>query len=115
MLPDDIMSIINQDLKEPRPPYRICKNKIGKFAAIQGNFIKLKKQYKEQGLEIEAAGAKLVANSGYGVFGLPDFHLYDPRLAEIITAYGRKIILSLKDECSKYNLIPLYGDTDSDS
>lgn len=27
LLPNDIMDMINQNLKEPRPPYRICKNK----------------------------------------------------------------------------------------
>jgi DNA polymerase elongation subunit (family B) len=48
VLPNEIMNLINQGLKEPRSPYRICK-KVGKFAAIQGNLIKLKKQYKEHG------------------------------------------------------------------
>jgi DNA polymerase, archaea type len=63
--------------------------------------------------EREAAGVKLVANSGYGVFGRPKFHFYDPRLTEIITAFGRRIILSLKEECPKLQLRALYGDTDS--
>jgi DNA polymerase I len=112
-LPDEIMNMINKDLKEPRSPYRICKKNLGKFATIQTNLIKLKRRYKEQGLDIEAAAVKLVANSGYGVFGRPDFDFYDPRLAEVITAYGRNIISSFKEECPKFNLVPLYGDTDS--
>ncbi|MDN5846554.1 MAG: hypothetical protein L0H53_09810 [Candidatus Nitrosocosmicus sp.] len=55
----------------------------------------------------------IIINSGYGVFGSPNFKYYDPSLAEIVTALGRQTLLRIKKVSEDMNFTILYGDSDS--
>jgi len=57
------------------------------------------KVFKQERLEQKKLGnqdrqlaLKIIINGGYGVFGSQYFKYYDPRVAELITAYGRYTI-----------------------
>lgn len=52
-------------------------------------------------------------NGGYGVFGSRYFKYCDPRVAELITAYGRHTISKMKDIAENTGFEVVYGDTDS--
>ena len=56
---------------------------------------------------------KIKANALYGIFGLPSFRLYSPRIAEIITNLGRRFLQELIDLIRDMNYTVIYGDTDS--
>ena len=58
-------------------------------------------------------GLKVLLNASYGVFGYENFPLYSPPTAEMITAIGRKAILSSIEEAKALGLRVIYGDTDS--
>ena len=70
-------------------------------------------KYKENGLEVESQAIKAIINSGYGVFGHPFFKYYDPRVAELVTAFGRHTLMAMKDIAGSLGFNILYGDTDS--
>lgn len=112
-IPVQVMDIINKDSNTPRPQYWICKKTRGKFAVIQQRLIDTKNDFKKRGMMIEEKAVKIIANAGYGMFGEKHFKYYDPRLAEIITGFGRSYISAFERECANYNLAALYGDTDS--
>lgn len=50
---------------------------------------------------------------GYGVFGSQYFKYYEPRVAELITTYGRYTISKMKDIAQQIGFEIVYGDTDS--
>ena len=54
---------------------------------------------------------KLLMNSGYGCFGNSYFYYQDPRVAELITAYGQYTLKRLENYVDNDKV--LYGDTDS--
>ena len=56
---------------------------------------------------------KVLINGGYGVFGSPYFKYYDPKVAELITAYGRYTISRMKNIAKNIGFEIVYGDTDS--
>lgn len=58
---------------------------------------------------------KIYQNSSYGSFGFKKFKFADKRIAELITAIGRKFAVGAKElaESDKYGFRRVYGDTDS--
>ena len=70
-------------------------------------------RYKNSGLELESLAIKSIINSDHGVFGHPYFKYYDPRVAELVTAYGRNTLLTMKNIAANLGFEVLYGDTDS--
>jgi DNA polymerase elongation subunit (family B) len=52
-------------------------------------------------------------NSGYGVYGDSGFSYYDPRVAELITAYGRQALSKMQEIAKDLGFQVVYGDTDS--
>ena len=66
---------------------------------------------KKKGLKLKEKAVKILANSGYGCFGNAYFEYQDPRVAELITAYGQYTLKSLVNFVGKEKV--LYGDTDS--
>jgi DNA polymerase elongation subunit (family B) len=69
--------------------YWICQGRKGMFAKILQELTEQPVKYKNAGLEIESQAIKAIINSGYGVFGHPYFKYHDPRVAELVTAFGR--------------------------
>lgn len=56
---------------------------------------------------------KLTANSMYGCLGFDQFRFRAQHLAQMVTAYGRKILKATVDAAREINLDVIYGDTDS--
>lgn len=117
-IPDEVMALINDDLKdkkrEPRPyQYRICRRARGIFAEVMRKLYEKKMEYKRLDMKLEEKAIKLLANSGYGTFGQPHFKYYDFRVAELITAFARYTLLGLKEFLQEKRSEVIYGDTDS--
>jgi DNA polymerase I len=93
--------------------YWICQRRMGLFAKILQDLTEQRIKYKNGGLEIESQAIKAIINSGYGVFGHPYFKYYDPRVAELVTAFGRHTLAMMQDIASSIGFNILYGDTDS--
>jgi len=70
-----------------------------------------KTQYKREGKTLDEKAMKIMANSSYGAFGSLSFEYQDPRVAELITAFGQYTLRRLEEFAGKDNVI--YGDTDS--
>jgi DNA polymerase elongation subunit (family B) len=77
------------------------------------------KVFKEERLKQKKLGngpkqlaLKILIDGGYGVFGASDYSYYDPRVAELITAYGRQTLSKMQDIASTLNFEIVYGDTD---
>lgn len=93
--------------------YWTCKRRKGLFSRILEELTQKRIQYKTEGKELESTAIKAIINSGYGVFGHPNFKYYDPKVAEVITAIGRQILLGMKKIANEMSFSVLYGDTDS--
>ena len=93
--------------------YWICQNSKGLFAKILEGLTEDRIKYKKAGLEIESQAIKALINSGYGVFGHPYFKYYDPRVAELVTAFGRDTLTKMQAIANGLGFVTLYGDTDS--
>jgi hypothetical protein len=93
--------------------YWICQRSRGLFSKILGNLTRARIEYKNNGSEIESQAVKAIINSGYGVFGHPHFKYCDPRVAELVTAFGRQILGRMQSIAKKSGFTVLYGDTDS--
>ena len=97
----------------PKQGYWICQRRTGVFAKILQELTEERIKYKDSGLEVESQAIKAIINSGYGVFGHPYFKYYDPRVAELVTAFGRHTLMVMKDIAYSLGFNILYGDTDS--
>lgn len=97
----------------PKHGYWICQRRTGLFSKILQDLTEKRIKYKDSGFEIESQAIKAIINSGYGVFGHPYFKYYDPRVAELVTAFGRHTLMVMKDIAGSLEFNILYGDTDS--
>ncbi|MGB6591746.1 MAG: DNA polymerase domain-containing protein, partial [Candidatus Nitrosopolaris sp.] len=70
-------------------------------------------EQKRLGNQVRQLALKILINGGYGVFGSQYFKYYDPRVAELTTAYGRYTISKMKDIAQNIGFEIVYGDTDS--
>jgi DNA polymerase I len=94
--------------------YWICKQKEeGAFSRKLKIFKEERLKQKKLGNQVKQLALKILINGGYGVFGSPHFRYYDPRVAELITAYGRYTISKMKDIAQDIGFKIVYGDTDS--
>jgi hypothetical protein len=93
--------------------YWICQRRKGLFAKMLQELTEQRIKYKNSDLEVESQAIKAIINSGYGVFGHPYFKYYDPRVAELVTAFGRHTLTMMQDISHGLGFGILYGDTDS--
>lgn len=56
---------------------------------------------------------KITGNSIYGCLGSPFCRFYSKTLAEMVTYYGRKLLLKVTKELRNFECDVIYGDTDS--
>jgi len=75
------------------------------------DLIKRKRECKKLGQILKEKALKIVMNSGYGCFKQAYFGYQDPRVAELITAYGQYTLKGFAKIIGDENVI--YGDTDS--
>jgi DNA polymerase, archaea type len=93
--------------------YWVCKQKEGAFPKKLKIFKEERLKQKKLGNQVKQVALKILINGGYGVFGNHYFKYYDPRVAELITAYGRYTISKMKDIAQNMGFEVVYGDTDS--
>ena len=70
-------------------------------------------QQKKLGNNSKQLALKILINGAYGCFGFPGYAYYDPRVAELITAYGRYTLSKMRDTAIDLGFEIIYGDTDS--
>ena len=80
--------------------------------------LKFKEQreyYRNKGNESMSQALKVMMNSIYGLFGSENiFAFQDYRVAELVTAFSRLVLLEMKDLANKqFGMNIIYGDTDS--
>ncbi|MGC2570591.1 MAG: DNA polymerase domain-containing protein, partial [Candidatus Nitrosopolaris sp.] len=93
--------------------YWICKQTEGAFPKKLRIFKEERLKQKTLRNQVKQLALKILINGGYGVFGSQYFKYYDPRVAELITAYGRYTISKMKDIAHNMGFEIVYGDTDS--
>jgi DNA polymerase I len=86
--------------------------------AIPKMLLKFKEQreyYRNKGNESMSQALKVMMNSIYGLFGSENIFVFqDYRVAELVTAFSRLVLLEMKDLANKqFGMNIIYGDTDS--
>ena len=78
-------------------------------------FRKARIEAKEKGERVKDLALKIIINGAYGVYGYKKFAFADTRVAEIITAYGRKMHRAMERmaRAPLYDFNIIGGDTDS--
>ena len=107
-----ISNDITRDCKIEKE-YWVCRQKEGAFSKKLKMFKEERLRQKRLGNNVKQLALKILINGGYGVFGSQFFKYYDPRVAELITAYGRNTISKMKDIAEYKGFEIIYGDTDS--
>jgi DNA polymerase, archaea type len=87
-LKSNVDKTITKDCKIQKE-YWICRHKEGSFPNKLKVFKEERLKQKNLGNQVKQLALKILINGGYGVFGSRYFKYYDPRVAELITAYGR--------------------------
>ena len=113
----EIMDIINESLSEEKKrkqTYWICKKKIGVIPKLLSKFRDERFRQEELGNTSMQLAIKNLINSIYGLFGTDFFEFTDYRVAELTTAFGRKVLQYMKETAKEvYGFDVTYGDTDS--
>ena len=113
----EIMDIINEGLTEEEKrdqTYWICKKKIGIIPKLLSKFREERFRQQELGNTSMQLALKNLINGIYGLFGTDFFEFADYRVAELTTAFGRKVLQYMKETAKEvYNFEVIYGDTDS--
>lgn len=126
----ETMNCAHPECREHKPseelPHWVCTREIGIIPELIDAIKDLrvrwyKKAAKDPSLPIQERewydavqkGLKVLLVASYGVFGFENFPLYSPPAAEMITALGRKAILTSIREADEMGLDVIYGDTDS--
>jgi DNA polymerase, archaea type len=93
--------------------YWICHKKDGALKTKLLVFREERFRQKDLGNDAKQQVLKILINGAYGVFGKDYFYYYDPRVAELITAYGRYTLLKMRELAQENGFEVIYGDTDS--
>jgi DNA polymerase elongation subunit (family B) len=93
--------------------YWICRQKEGVFPKKLRIFKEERLRQKKLGNNVKQLALKILINGGYGVFGNCYFKYYDPRVAELITAFGRYTLFKMQEIAIDIGFEIVYGDTDS--
>jgi DNA polymerase I len=91
----------------------ICKQKEGAFPKKLKIFKEERLKQKKLCNNSKQLALKILINGAYGCFGFPGYAYYDPRVAELITAYGRHILSKMQGTARELGFEIIYGDTDS--
>ena len=113
----EIMDIVNEGLMQEQKrdqSYWICKKKTGIIPKLLSRFRKERFRQQDLGNTSMQLALKNLINGIYGLFGTNFFEFADYRVAELTTAFGRKVLLYMKETAKEvYNFDVIYGDTDS--
>ena len=100
----EIMNIINEDLaKEEKrdQTYWICKKKTGIIPKLLSRFREERFRQQELGNTSMQLALKNLINGIYGLFGTDFFEFADYRVAELTTAFGRKVLQYMRETCKR--------------
>ena len=110
----------------PDTEHWVCRKQNGLIATLIGSLRDLRVNYykrlagssavtekQSEEYNIMAQALKVILNASYGVIGSEFFSMYFLPLADSTTAYGRHILTSVVEKCTKRDIQVLYGDTDS--
>jgi DNA polymerase elongation subunit (family B) len=113
----EVINNINEGLteKEKRNQnYWICRKKTGIIPKLLSRFIEERFRQEELGNTSMQLALKNLINGIYGLFGTDFFEFADYRVAELTTAFGRKVLQYMKETAKEvYDFEVIYGDTDS--
>jgi DNA polymerase elongation subunit (family B) len=113
----EIMDSINESLSEEKKrkqTYWICKKKIGIIPKLLSKFRDERFKQQELGNTSMQLALKNLINGLYGLFGTDFFAFADYRVAELTTAFGRKVLQYMRETAREvYDFEVIYGDTDS--
>ena len=113
----EIMKFINEGLTEEdkrEQTYWICKKKTGIIPKLLTQFREVRFRQQEIGNRSMQLALKNIINGIYGLFGTDFFEYADYRVAELTTAFGRKVLQYMKETAKEvYGFEVIYGDTDS--
>ena len=100
----EIMNIINDGLTEEkkRDQYWICKKKIGIIPNLLTKFRDERFRQQELGNTSMQLALKNLINGIYGLFGTDFFEFADYRVAELTTAFGRKVLQYMEKLLKKF-------------
>ena len=135
-LSQETINIINGNLKENKidrqiSNYWVCRKRRGAFPLLLEQVLNYREKYLQLLKEEKAKpnptrplleeyqtyqiGAKLFANSGFGLFANENFEFSNYKVAECITAEGRRIHKQMELLCTKepFNFDIVFGFTDS--
>jgi DNA polymerase I len=104
---------ITKDCRIEKEGYSICRRKEGAFPHKLKIFKEERIKQKNLGNQVKQLALKILINGGYGVFGSKYFKYYDPRVAELTTAYGRHTLTKMQEIAENMGFEIVYGDTDS--
>jgi DNA polymerase I len=113
---DDSNCKINEEITKDckiEKEYWICRQKEGVFPQKLMRFKEERIKQKSLRNQVKQLALKILINGGYGVFGSKYFKYYDPRVAELITAYGRYTLTKMQEIARNTGFEIVYGDTDS--
>jgi len=125
---DPLARVITGDPEVDAKGYWICRKRQGAFPKVLLMLTEKRERIEAEREEAKKAGDtqkvielgisqqayKVVGNAGYGAHGSAFCEYADVRVAEIITALGRKHVYDLRDLAEKkFGLTVIYGDTDS--
>ncbi len=113
---DDSQCRINEDIIKDckiQKEYWTCRQKEGAFPNKLKVFKEERLKQKKLGNQVKQLALKILINGGYGVFGSQYFKYYDPRVAELITTYGRYTLSKMQEIAKGMGFEIVYGDTDS--
>ncbi len=108
----------SEEFKFRRAPIGLLAKAVQTFLNERERYRSLKKTLPEGSreykiIEKREKDYKWLSVSAYGVFGYPNFRLFDERIARCITGLGRLFVKELVAGVQKLGYIVIYGDTDS--
>jgi len=115
----DPASYLGQFSKPPKnsvcSPNNACfKNQEGILPSIIEKLHKAREQAKKEKKELSNYAIKIIMNSFFGAMASPNCRYFTYDMGNATTNFGQEIIkLTAKTIKEKYNLEPIYGDTDS--
>ena len=114
---NDIMNLINENISPDncrQTNYWLCKKKTGIIPKLLTKFRDERFKHQESGNTMMQLALKNLINGVYGLFGSSFFEFADYRVAEVTTAFGRKMLQYMRETAKEvYDFDVIYGDTDS--
>jgi hypothetical protein len=110
-----LKSKVAYEIEKRKDRYWICLKNNGAITKMLLKFKEQREYYRSKENESMSQVLKVMMNSIYGLFDSENiFAFQDYRVAELVTAFARLVLLEMKDLANKqFGMNIIYGDTDS--